>query len=53
MKTSKKAVVETEFISGTLTMKHQFTMKLCDDRWIVDDLKYGFADSTGWNSDSI
>lgn len=53
MKTSKKAVIETECIQGTLTTKHQFKMKLSGDRWIWDDLKYCFEGSGKWENDSI
>ncbi len=53
MKTAKKAVVETHFSQGAFQM-HKFVLKNADDKWLVDEVYYGFeSDPEKWYADSI
>ncbi len=47
MKSPKKVVVEFSFKYG-IAKKHQFTMKLVDEEYKLDSVKYGFPGEGKW-----
>lgn len=53
MKSAKKAVIETHFHKGYGETKHQFTLKLTDDGWRINERKYSYDDETVWYKDKM
>lgn len=53
MKTSKRAVVETYYHAG-IDQKHKFVIKYVDDKWLIDEVYYGFtSEPDKWYVDSL